>query len=120
MAKDETKRNSPAILKADKNGFTNLEGMIDYKPANEAYTYEKVKAAYDLILSKQALEVKATEAMNVARDIANSAEWAFHYMMLGIKKQVAAKYGENSSQLESLGLKKKTYYKKPSGRKPKA
>jgi hypothetical protein len=70
--------------------------------------------------AKQALEVKAIEAMNKARDIANDAEWAFHNMMLGVKTQVAAQYGESSSQLESLGLKKKTEYKKPTGRKPKA
>ena len=120
MAKNETVRNSPAILKQDKDGYTNLESMTDYKPANDKFTFDKVKESYALMTAKQALEVKAIEAMNKARDIANDAEWAFHNMMLGVKAQVSAQYGEDSSELASLGLKKKSEYKSPTGRKKKA
>jgi hypothetical protein len=119
MAKNETVRNSPAILEQDKDGFTNLQEMKDYSPANQAYTTEKVKAAFEEMEAKQVLEVKALEAMNKARDIANAAEWAFHNIMLGVKNQVSAQYGEDSSELASLGLKKKSEYKKPTGRKKK-
>jgi hypothetical protein len=43
MAKNETVRNSPAILKQDKDGYTNLESMSDYKPANDKFAFDKVK-----------------------------------------------------------------------------
>jgi hypothetical protein len=40
-------------------------------------------------------------------------------MMLGVKTQVVAQYGDNSDQVQALGLKKKSERKKPA-RKAKA
>ncbi len=54
-----------------------------------------------------------------ARDTANAAEWAFHNAMLGAKDQIIAQYGDDSNEVQSLGLKKKSEYKASSGRKPK-
>jgi len=51
-----------------------------------------------------------------ARDDATAAEWAFHNAILGVKKQVIAQYGEDSNEMQSLGLTKKSEIVRP-GRK---
>ena len=44
-------------------------------------------------------------------------EWAFHNLILGAKEQVIAQYGKDSTQVQELGLKRKSDYKT---RRPKA
>jgi hypothetical protein len=48
-----------------------------------------------------------------ARDAANAAEWALHNLILGAKDQVIAQYGEDSDQVQAIGLKKKSEHKRP-------
>ena len=58
-------------------------------------------------------------ALDTARDDAAAAEWAFHNAMLGGKDQVKAQFGDDSNELQSLGLKKKSEYKSPKANPPK-
>ena len=51
--------------------------------------------------------------MKAARDVVNAKERAFHNAMLGTKKQVVAQFGENSDEVQAVGLKKKSEYKSP-------
>jgi hypothetical protein len=46
-------------------------------------------------------------------DNATAAEWVLHNAILGAKSQVEAQYGKDSNKYQSLGLKKKSEYKKP-------
>jgi phage-related protein len=39
-----------------------------------------------------------------------AAQWAFHNMILGGKKQVVAQYGDDSDQAQAVGLTKKSEY----------
>ena len=65
----------------------------------------------------QATEVQKEGEADAARDAANTSEWAFHNKVLEAKKQVAAQYGSDSDQLQAIGLKKKSEYKKPAKKK---
>ncbi|MBI3363815.1 MAG: hypothetical protein HY033_02795, partial [Ignavibacteriae bacterium] len=58
-------------------------------------------------------EKLAGDALKAKRDAAVAAELAFHQAMLGVKEQVIAQYGKNSDQVASLGLKKKSEYRRP-------
>lgn len=58
--------------------------------------------------------------MKTARDTATTAERAFHNAMLVVKKQVSAQYGEDSDEVQAVGLKKKSEYKRPSSPATKA
>jgi hypothetical protein len=118
MAKDQTKRIQPAILKADKDALSALKAITGYAPANSAYTVEKIEAARTAMEARQAEEVQAKAAMDGARDRATAAEWDYHNQMLGAGDQVAAQYTKNSDEYQSLGKKKPTEYKAPK-RKPK-
>ncbi len=64
-------------------------------------------------------ESQAGFAWKAARDQAVAAERAFHNKILGAKKQVVAQFGVDSDEVQAVGLKKKSEYKRSGGRKPK-
>jgi hypothetical protein len=119
MAKDENRRLTPTIIQTDKDTYSALTNIKNYSPANAAYKMAALTAAYNDMQAKQAAETQAFAALQAARDNANDAEWAFHNLMLGTKDQVTAQFGKDSNEVQALGLKKKTEYKKPAGRKAK-
>jgi hypothetical protein len=49
------------------------------------------------------------------KDDAIDAEWEFHDVMQGVDDQTIAQYGKDSNQVQSLGLKKISEYRR--GRK---
>lgn len=51
-------------------------------------------------------------------DIRNDDEWEFHDFMQNVDAQVGAQYGKDSNEYQSLGLKKKSEYKKRGAKKP--
>lgn len=116
MAKNENKRRTPSEIQEDKDAQAALNVMTDYNPSNKKYAADKVAAARKAMDDAQVEETQAEKAAMKARDKANAAEWAFHNMMIGVTKQVVAQYGDDSDELQSLGKKKKSEYKKPTGR----
>ena len=115
---NETRRISPATLKEDKDALTALDGMENYAPANKDFTLVKTQAAFDAMDKAQKLETRKANEAATARDDATTAEWDFHKMMLGAKKQVTAQYGDDSNEIQSMGLTKKSEISRP-GRKAK-
>jgi hypothetical protein len=113
MSTTPNRRIYPATLQADLDAQVNLAAMTDYQPANPAFSNENIAAALTALQAAQQEEIRAQSALDTARDAAAAAEWRFHDAMLGVKDQVIAQYGKNSDQLQALGLKKKTEYKRP-------
>lgn len=62
------------------------------------------------------MEARARRTFELARDEAIAAGRAFHSAMLGVKNEVVVQYGEDSSVLQTVGLKKKSEYRRPSSR----
>ncbi|MDQ3818408.1 MAG: hypothetical protein M3362_12140 [Acidobacteriota bacterium] len=56
-------------------------------------------------------EAQAAAAYDAARDDAVAADWQFHNLMLGAGDQVAAQFGRDSNQYQSLGKKKRSEFK---------
>lgn len=110
MAKNETKRIRPSALSADKDAFHALKAINNYAPANSAYTVDKIETSRTAMEEARALEVQAQAAADAARDRATAAEWEFHNNMLGATTQVAAQFGKNSDEYQSLGKKKTSEY----------
>ncbi len=113
---NETKRISPTILQQDKDALAALKQMVDYAPPNKDFTLAKVQAASDGMESTQETETQKFAEAAGARDDATAAEWAFHNAVLGAKKQVIAQYGEDSNEMQAMGLTKKSEISRP-GRK---
>ena len=116
MAKNETRRVTPAVLDADRAAFAALQAINNYAPANQAYRTEAIEAARDRMDDLRRELVQAEVAVASKRDDATAAEWEFHNAMLGAKLQVTAQFGPSSNELAALGLKKKSEYKSPSRR----
>lgn len=113
MAKDETRRIRPSELIADRNAFSALQTINGYTPANPAYAITDINSAQIAMEAAQTAEAQAQAALDAARDNAVAKEWAFHNKILGAKDQVIAQFGDDSNEVQALGLKKKSEYKRP-------
>jgi hypothetical protein len=120
MAKDETRRIAPSVLEDDSNALTAIKAMTDYAPANSEYSVDNLNNKQSIMNEAHRAELLAKNAYMAARDASNYAQWNFHKSILGAKSQVIAQYGDDSNEVQSLGLKKKSERKRPGGRKPKA
>jgi hypothetical protein len=118
MAKNETKRLRPAQVTADNDAFASLKKIANYAPNNPAYVVANGTTLQTTHTNTSDAEAQALSAYNTARDLAIKAEWAFHNYMLGVKNQVISQFGDDSNEIQSLGIKKKSEYKKPKA-KPK-
>jgi len=117
MAKDEIKRLKAAALKADEDAYTALKTIQGYKPANPDYALPLLENMHQAMTGNQDRELIAEKEWKSARDDANDAEWEFHNAVLGMKDQVIAQFGVDSNEVQLLGLKKKSEYKRPGRRK---
>ena len=118
MAKDETKRVSPKQLQEDKDVLAAIRKMTGYTPGNKDYEATKFEAQEDALGQAQEDERDAEAKAGTARDVACAVEWNFHNYVLEAKNQVKAVYGENSTQVQEVGLKRKSERARP-GRKNK-
>lgn len=112
MARDETKRITPGVLQADRDGFAALQAVPGYNPSNPEYSLAALRAAQTEMSGAQLVEAQAAAALASARDTAAAKEWAFHNLMLGAKEQVIAQFGKDSNEVQALGLKKVSEYKR--------
>lgn len=113
MAKDQTRRLTPKVVQDDTDAFTGLKSIKGYKPANANYAAEKGNAFYDKLPKLHETEKNAKNAYDLAHDASMKAEWDFHNFMLGAKDQVVAQFGDDSNEIQNLGMKKKSDYKRP-------
>ncbi|PYS46821.1 MAG: hypothetical protein DMF68_17935 [Acidobacteria bacterium] len=113
MAKDETKRLTPAVLTEDEEVYAAVKDMGDYAPANPAYTHAALDTAHAELKAAFDKSVQADAAAAAARDDFVAMQWRFHNLILGTKDQVTAQYGPDSNQVQSIKRKKKSEYNAP-------
>jgi hypothetical protein len=61
-------------------------------------------------------ELRAQQALAVARQATMDIEWALHEASAGAKTQVIAQYGPDSQVMQLLGLKRKSARRRPTRR----
>ncbi|HEX8174484.1 MAG TPA: hypothetical protein VF543_05125 [Pyrinomonadaceae bacterium] len=118
MAKDQSKRISPGVLAGDRDSFDGVKEIAGYAPANPHYSMEALSAAETAMRNAQEAENRAEGALAIARDNAAAAEWAFHNLILGMRDQVTAQFGRNSNEVQLVGLKKTSEYRRRSTPSP--
>ena len=111
MSKNPNRRLSPSILGEDQTILNALQNMTGYKPANAGYTPAAIAQALDEMRAAHTDEDQGEAAQATRRDTSITREWAFHNLILGAKEQVIAQYGKDSTQVQELGLKRKSDYK---------
>jgi hypothetical protein len=113
MAKDQTKPVDAKTLKADADALAALAKISDYKPADSDYALAKLEGASQALKDAADAFAQAEADWQTARDANVAAQWAFHNAMLGGKQQVIAQYGDDSNEVQAIGLTKKSEYAKP-------
>lgn len=113
MAKNQSRRIAPSLLKSDREAHDALQAMTDYAPANPSYKLTELAARRQNMEEKSRVEAQAEAVAKAARDEAATAEWEFHNAMLGAKQQAIAQWGKDSTNVQSLGLKRESEYKTP-------
>lgn len=117
MANDQSRRMTPAMLKADLDAFAALRAIANYSPANPNFEVTVIETARQNMEHAQTAETQASAAYDTARDETVARQWEFHNAILGVKTQVAAQFGPNSNEIQALGMKKKSEYARPARRK---
>jgi hypothetical protein len=108
MAKRKTTRVTQRVLNQDRVIAKAVLGLKDYNPANSEFTSDKLREALKKMEDALAAEAKAAEAAAKAREAAIDVEWIFHELVLGTKRQVIAQYGDDSEEIATLGMKRKS------------
>lgn len=106
------KRLSKKILQEDREAYAALQAIADYDPSNEAFSLANITASHDTMNTDQTKEIQKQADADAASDKADASERKFHNDILGAKNQVKAQFGEDSDQYASLGMKKKSEYRK--------
>lgn len=110
---NQARRLTPAQIQADKDAYVALQTVTGYAPTNPAFALAAVTAAQASLNAAQQAEAQAVVAAATARDNAVASEWAFHNLMLGAKDQIIAQFGKDSNEVQAVGLKKKSEYRRP-------
>lgn len=113
---NQATRLRPAQIQADRDAFAALQAVAGYAPANPAYALTAMMTAQASLNAAQQAEAQANAAAAAARDNAVAQEWAFHNLMLGAKDQIRAQFGKDSNEVQAVGLKKKSEYRRPTPR----
>jgi hypothetical protein len=117
MAKDQSRRLVPSILAEDEAAFVALQSITNYSPSNPAYTLAAITEIRNRMQEKRTREAQAAIALAAARDDATAAEWEYHNAVLGSRDQVVAQFGKDSNEVQAVGLKKVSEYRKPTRKK---
>lgn len=89
-----------------------------YAPQKAEFNLTALDAKVTAMTAANEVEAQKKGEFDGARDAANASEWAFHNTVLGAKDAVVAQYGEDSDQVQAIGLKRKSERKRPTRRTP--
>jgi len=114
---NETKPLPPATLTDDKAAIAACKKITTYTPQKAEYNQAALDAADGALKPLEDDLAQKKAAFDAARDDLVSAQWHRHNLVLGMRTQIKSQFGENSNELQSVGLKKKSEYKKGGRRK---
>jgi hypothetical protein len=117
MAVNQNRALPADTIESDRASLVGLKKLSDYAPANRGIAIEVLGALEAQLRQAQEAEILARAALNAARDAHIAAGWELHNAMLSAKAAVIGQYGANSDAVHSVGLKKKSDYRRPSRRR---
>ena len=113
----KTLRLKPDQLAADIEALNALKAMTGYAPANPDLTVAELEVAKAAMLAKQTDEDQAQAVLDIKRDAAVGGEHDFHGLMNAAYDAVRGQFGRDSDQVQAMGRKKVSEYKRPAPRK---
>lgn len=117
MAKNQSKVLNAATLADDKSAIDACKKITTYAPAKADYNQAALDASQTSLEATETAYNQADAALKTARDNMVAAQWARHNLVLGMRTQVRAQFGDDSNEVQAVGLKKKSEYKNKSSAK---
>lgn len=111
MAKNQTRRLTPAEIAKDVDIYAAVKDVRGYAPANSDYSLESLAANFTALTTAQVASAQADATAAAKRDDLVTAQWNFHNGILGAKDSVLAQFGPDANEVQAVQLKKKTEYK---------
>lgn len=116
----QLKHLSPQVSTTDRTTILAIQGLGDYAPHAPLYSIESLQQAEVSLTQASQAVVRVLAALDDARAAENEAAHNLHNLVLGAKDQVIAQYGPDAPAVQSIGLTRKSNYKRPGRRKPRA
>ncbi len=113
MGRNQTVPPGPRILKEDADAFAALKGITTYKSTKDDNSIANLQVMHDNIPLAADARAKGDAKAKSLRDEEIATQWAFHNGILSAKKAVGGRYGDDSNEIQALGLKKKSERKTP-------
>ncbi|NNJ11560.1 hypothetical protein EKD04_014580 [Chloroflexales bacterium ZM16-3] len=111
------KRLPPSVIAADRELLRAVQSLGDYQPINGAYSIVIMQQQEACLTQAELAIVRLEEELKHARVVAIETANAMHTTGLGMKDQVIAQYGHDSTAIEIIGLTRKSAHKRPVRRK---
>ena len=118
MAEKNTRQLTPKELQEDLDAYAGLQGIAGYAPSNAAFNAANGETIFNKMKASQTQEVQDYGTWQASRDTKVTDEWTAHDYIRNVRIQVKAQFGENSDEVQAVGLKKKSEYKNPSKKPP--
>lgn len=115
-ATDTSRRLSPSNIESDIVSLNGLKSIPDYAPVRPIAAQSALIEAQEAMTSAQSEEDRLRVLYQAAADVAREAEWEFHNRVLAMKEAIRGQFGANSSQVQAVGLKRKSERKRPAAR----
>ncbi len=110
---DFSRRIASKTISADIVAYHGLNTIANYIPTRSEATPAALQAFYEAMLAKQKKEAEVAAMLKAVTDAARQAEVDFHGAILAMKESVRGQFGPNSDEVQSVGYKKKSEYRRP-------
>ncbi len=114
----KTRRLRPELLDDDKTALDALKTLTSYSPSNAEISLASLEAAYEAMTGNQTGETQAKIAYEAKRDTTVKSEHGFHDLMIRAYDAVKGQYGRDSAEVQAMGRKRVSEYKRPTRKKP--
>jgi hypothetical protein len=112
-APDMNRRLRSQVLTDDTAALNGVRTLPDYNPLRAEAALNTLQAAYQTMQDRQQAELELRVRFQSASTLARQAEWEFHNGVLAMRKAVLSQYGDDSNEVQTVGLKKKSARKRP-------
>jgi hypothetical protein len=113
----QLKRLPPSVIAADRELLRAIQSLSDYQPINGTYSVAIMQQQEGRLTKAELAVVRLEDELKQARAVAIETAHAMHNTGLGMKDQVIAQYGQDSTEVEIIGLTRKSEHKRPTKRK---
>jgi cell division GTPase FtsZ len=109
----EFKRIAPSVLKEDNLALIGLRTLTDFVPSSPEFSAEGLLALQQEMEEAEDLLVEIVKSAATQRDRVARLQTTYHERLKQSKNQVVGQYGPDSPEVQVIGLKRQSEYRRP-------